>query len=120
MKETRCIICGEKRNGLAVRSDRMIAAIRWVKRNVTKNEKSYNLVVCRDCFLKYKKARDGYQRKQATYTAMGLVFAVLLLFVSGFRLSAFAAGAAITAFMYLLSQLSYMPGVSMPAERDGK
>ena len=92
MKESRCIICGEKKNGLAVRNDYVIESVRWFKKNVTKNEKNYRLVVCKDCFLKYKKARDSYQRKELMYTTLGAVFAVLLVFISRFSISAFAAG----------------------------
>ena len=120
MPESRCIICGEKKNGLEVGNDRIIGAIRWFKRNVTKNERNYRLVVCKECFLKYRKARNSYQRKQITYTTLGAVFMALLVVVSGFSISAFAAGIAITVFMYLLSQLSYVPGVRLPEARAVK
>ncbi len=120
MKESRCIICGEKKNGLAVRNDYVIESVRWFKKNVTKNEKNYRLVVCKDCFLKYKKARDSYQRKELMYTTLGAVFAVLLVFISRFSISAFAAGIGITVFLYLLSQLGYTPGVDMPEVKAKK
>ena len=120
MRESRCIICGEKRDGLEVRDDHIIRAVRWFKKNVTKNERNHRLVVCRECFPKYTKARDGYQRKEIIYTTLGAVFLALLVVVSSFSLPAFAAGIAITFFMYLLSQLSYMPGVYMPVVKAGK
>jgi len=120
MKESKCIICGEGKNGLEVRNDHMIEAVRWFKRNVTKSEKNYRLVVCKECFLKCRKARYSYQRKEITYTTIGAVFTALLLAVSGFSLSAFAVGIAITVCMYLLSQLSYMPGVQLPEVKGRK
>jgi hypothetical protein len=115
MAESRCIICGERRNGLEVKGDYTISAIRWFKRNVTRNEKNYRLVVCKGCFLKYKKARDSYQRKRVAYTTLGVIFAVLLVLSSGGRLLTIIYGAGIVLFLYLLSQLSYMPDVRMPA-----
>jgi hypothetical protein len=120
MRESRCIICGEKKNGLEVMDDHVINAIRWFKRTVTKNERNYNLVVCRECFTKYTKARNSYQHKEIMYTTAGAIFLALILVISDFRLSAFAAGIAITVFMYLLSQLSYMPGVRMPEVKAKK
>ncbi len=120
MKESKCIICGEGKNGLEVRNDHIIEAVRWFKRNVTKSEKNYRLVVCKECFLKYRKARDSYQRKEIMYTMIGAVFTALLLAVSDFSLAAFGVGIAITACMYLLSQLSYMPSVQMPEVKGRK
>ena len=117
MAESRCIICGERRNGLEVNKDHIIDAIRWFKRNVTKNERNYRLTVCKDCYPKYKKSRDSYLWKEAAYTAIGLIFAAVLVIASSDRLASTAYGAAIVLMMYLLSQLSYMPGVRTPAAR---
>lgn len=115
MKENRCIICGEKRDGLEVSDDFIIEMIRWIKRNVTKNEKGYRLVVCKDDFLKYKKARDSYQRKQMFYLVLGAVFAFTLILLSGPNiLGAILYGAIIILFLYALAQISYMPALTMP------
>ncbi len=115
-----CIMCGKEKKGIAVREDSVLGALRWFKRNVTKSEKNYRLVVCKECFLKYRKARDSYQRKEIMYTMIGAVFTALLLAVSDFSLAAFGVGIAITACMYLLSQLSYMPSVQMPEVKGRK
>ncbi len=112
-KEQRCIICGKETRGLEVREDYVIGAIRWFKRNVTHNEKGYGLVVCKDCYVKYRKARDSYTKKQVSYTIIGIVFAILLV-AFGRSLGSVFAGAVIILFMYLLSLLSYMPAVNMP------
>ncbi len=118
MKESRCIMCGNPRQGLEVRPDYMIDTIRWFKRNVTKSEKGYGLVVCRDCFARYDKLRRSYQRRQAMYVALGIIFALALVAVAGPRLlSALVYGLLIIAFMYLLAQLSYMPALRMPAAK---
>lgn len=116
MKDSRCIICGEKKNGLEVKEDYIIQIIRWVKKNITKDEKGHRLVVCKDDFAKYKKSRDSYKRKQAIYIALGVIFTIFLAGVSGPRVfSALLLGTGVTMFMYLLSQLSYMPDVYIPA-----
>ena len=60
-----CIICGERRSGLPVEDDYVISAIRWFKANVTKNEKNNSLVVCRDCYSKYKRQRKRYEAQAA-------------------------------------------------------
>jgi hypothetical protein len=120
MAESRCIICGEKRNGLAVSSDHTLAALRWFKKNVTRNEKGYNLVVCRDCYLKYKKARDSYQRKQVAYVSLGVAITIFFVAFSTERLLALLVGFILIAFLYLLSQLSYMPGVILPKAKAKK
>jgi cytochrome b subunit of formate dehydrogenase len=109
-KETRCIICGKELNGLEVKEDYVINAMRWFKRNVTHNEKNYRLVVCKDCYVKYKKARDSYNSKTVSYLAIGVIFAALLI-ITGRSLGAVVAGIVIIILMYALSLLSYMPGL---------
>ena len=109
--EPRCIICGGAVDGLEVQEDYVIRAIRWFKRNVTRNAKNYRLVVCKECYVKYKKARDSYVRKQIAYVVIGVLFAGLLI-AAGRSLMAVLAGLAIIALMYLLSLLSYMPALA--------
>ncbi|MEM0154585.1 MAG: hypothetical protein QW814_01995 [Methanothrix sp.] len=114
-KETRCIICGKELNGLEVKDDYVIKSMRWFKRNVTHNEKNYRLVVCKDCYVKYKKARDSYNSKTISYLAIGVIFAALLI-ITGRSLGAVVAGIAIIILMYALSLLSYMPGLKQQAK----
>ncbi len=118
-KETRCIICGKELNGLEVKEDYVINAMRWFKRNVTHNEKNYRLVVCKDCYVKYKKARDSYNSKTVSYLAIGVIFAALLI-ITGRSIGAVAAGAAIIILMYCLSLLSYMPGLKAEKSTKGQ
>ncbi|MCL4411590.1 hypothetical protein M1329_01485 [Candidatus Marsarchaeota archaeon] len=115
--EPRCIICGEAVDGLEVQEDYVIQAIRWFKRNVTRNAKNYRLVVCKNCYVKYKKSRDSYTRKQIAYVVVGVLFAGLLIAV-GRTAVAVLAGVAIIALMYLLSLLSYMPAVVRKPEQQ--
>ncbi|MGC8651640.1 MAG: hypothetical protein ACP5UH_00080 [Candidatus Micrarchaeia archaeon] len=115
MEENRCIICGLEKDGIEVKEDYIIDTIRWFKRNVTRNEKGYRLVVCKECYPKYKKARDSYTRREVAYLAIGVIFAALLIaFSGGHELSAVFYGVLIIIFMYLLAQLSYMPALKLP------
>ena len=116
-----CIICGEQKEGLRVKSDGIINSIRWIKRNITKNERGYDLVVCKGCFIKYRDAKSKYDRKRITYVGIGIVFTLLLILLSGGRsLGALASGMVLIALMYLLSLLSYMPSLEMPKTDAGK
>ena len=110
-----CIMCGKEKEGLNVKEDHVITAMRWVKRNITKNPKNYHMVVCKDDFLAYKKKRDSFERKRAAYVIIGVLFTLLLLaFANGRFLGAIFYGVGIIIFMYLLSLLSYMPAVDVP------
>ncbi len=111
---SRCVICGQKKDGLEVKEDMVIKSIRYLKQNVTKDAKNYKLVVCRGCYPKYDKSRSAYVRKQISYVTIAVVFTVLLVIVSGAQPGAFAFGILLIAAMYALSLLSYAPAVKMP------
>lgn len=110
-----CIICGEQKGGLRVKSDGIINSIRWIKRNITRNERGYDLVVCKGCFIKYRDAKAKYDRRRIMYVGIGVVFTLLLVLLSGGRSpGALMSGIVLIALMYLLSLLSYMPSLEMP------
>lgn len=110
-----CIICGNAREGLEVREDFVLSAMRWFKRNITRNEKGYRLVVCKECFLKYRKQRSSFERRRMLYVGLGLVFTITILAVSGGRfLGALAYGAGLTLFLYALALAGYIPALRMP------
>jgi hypothetical protein len=117
MKESRCIICGNRREGLEVVDDYMIGLIRWYKHK-THTEKRYRLVVCRDCFEKYRKARRGYQRRQVELLILGFAFAAI--FVMSRPLLGVVVGSAMILALYALSQLTWMPAVRMPETGKAK
>ncbi len=118
-KDYRCILCGQQKDGIPVKMDHVINGIRWFKRNVTKNEKGYVLVVCRDDYKKYYKARASFVRKQVGYVTLGIVFTIVLAITSRGNLTGIFIGVIITLFLYFLSLLSYMPALEMPAEDVG-
>lgn len=112
----RCIMCGAEKGGLPVKEDYIIKAIRLFKTNVTKNAKNYDLVVCREDYTKYSKARESYIKKQLSYITLGIVTALVLFFVSGFEFLALSYGIIIVLFTYAISLFSYIPGVDMPSD----
>ncbi|MEM0159195.1 MAG: hypothetical protein QXT89_01855 [Candidatus Micrarchaeaceae archaeon] len=107
MKEY-CIICGKEKQGIPVEEDSVIAAIRWFKRNITKNEQHNLLVVCKECYPKYAKERKSYESRRTLYIALGIAFIIISAIVSP-RATTIAIAVAVAAFLYLLSFLSYMP-----------
>jgi hypothetical protein len=117
-KEKRCIMCGLQKNGLEVREDFAINTIRWFKKNVTKNEKGYTLVVCKECYPSYVKEKKKFERRQMLYMALGIIFAFLLILASrGSLLSVFYA-ILVFAFLYSLSLLTYVPSLNIPATQS--
>lgn len=120
MEKPACIMCGKEKNGLGVRDDFVINSIRWVKRNVTKNSREYKLVVCKECFLNYKKKRESYERKMMIYGALGVIFLAALVVATGGRLGAIGIGLVIVFFLMLLAQFSYVPAVKMPGDSERK
>ncbi len=117
-KNYRCILCGQEKNGIPVKADYIINSIRWFKRNVTKNEKHYTLVVCKDDYKKYYKARSSFIRKQVGYVALGIIFTVMLAITSRGNLTGIFVGVIITLFLYFMSLLSYMPPLALPHGYD--
>ncbi len=113
MGNTRCIICGLEKKGLKVRDDSVINAIRWFKRNITKNEKGYELVVCRDCYKKYRAARASFNKKRFAYTGIGVIATFFWILIGGIKAYSIFAGLLLIAFMYLLSLLSYIPALEL-------
>ncbi len=117
MGEKRCIMCGEHRGGIPIREDAILHAMRWFNRKVMRKERNFRLLVCKDCYLKYNKLRKNYLKKQVSYLAIGVLFAALLIAVSGGNPFAIVYGLVVIAAMYLLSIISYMPDLDIPDER---
>ncbi len=116
MKETRCVICGARKNGLEVRQDFVIETIRWFKRNITRNEKGYRLVVCKECYPKYAKERSKFERRQIFYLIIGVLFTIVIVIGAGNKALALLYGFVVLVFVYLLSLLTYIPAVNTPGK----
>ena len=109
MDEPRCIICGKEKDGVEIKDDNVIKFIRLFNRKVLKKQNHYKLVVCKECYINYKKARNKFVRRQITYIALGVIFAAMIFISSAGNPISLLAGAGIIIFLYLLSLLSYMP-----------
>ncbi len=107
-----CIICGKEKPGIPVKEDRILRAMRWIKRNVTKNEKDNLLVVCREDWPKYDKARRKFTTRMALYVALGIVFVVVGCLIA-FSLYTLAITLLVLLLFYLLSLLNYMPALDL-------
>ncbi len=84
-----------------------MAAIRWIKRNILKNEQGNTLVVCKECYPKYAELRKKYETRQITYLALVVVFGVLALIVSP-NFATIIAVALLAVFLYILDFLNFL------------
>jgi hypothetical protein len=110
-------MCGKQRVGIPIRDDRILESMRWIKRNVTKNEKGNMLVVCKEDYPAYKKRRDKYTSRQALYIAIGVIFMILGLVVS-ISVSTVLLSILIIAALYLLSLINYTPALRLKKPAD--
>ncbi|MEM3791315.1 MAG: hypothetical protein QXL16_01125 [Candidatus Micrarchaeaceae archaeon] len=102
-----CIICGNRKNGIEIEADYYVRFIKSFKK-MLKIYKGNTLVVCRDCYPKYKAMREKFERRRVLYIALGVIFLVLLV-LAGMSLRAFLEGLGILIFLFLASFLSYVP-----------
>lgn len=114
---TYCIICGERKDGIEIKNDRVLEAIRWFKRNITRNEKGNKLVVCRADYETYKKKREKYTSRQALYVGIGVVFLILGLIIS-FSAQAVIMAIIVLLALYLMSLLNYTPALNLKPQKQ--
>ncbi|MGC8586920.1 MAG: hypothetical protein ACP5K9_01365 [Candidatus Micrarchaeia archaeon] len=107
-----CIICGQEKDGIEIESDYVIDAIRWFKRNVTKNEQRNRIVVCKDCYPKYKILRKRFEKREKIYIILGILFIITGTVISP-RIGTFIVTVIVAVFLYLLSLLSYIPKIKL-------
>ncbi|MCL5440394.1 MAG: hypothetical protein M1448_00715 [Candidatus Marsarchaeota archaeon] len=119
MRENRCIVCGKARDGLPVADDMVIETIRALKKRFAKKTSNYRLTVCKEDYPKYSKMRETFEKRRATYLILGAVFAIVLV-ISSLSPWSVVFGAFIILLMYLLSLLSYAPGLEARKQQKGK
>lgn len=119
-RRPRCIICNEQKEGLEVAPDSFIRTLRWLNSHTIKHKNPYRPVVCRECFVKYRKMRKSFERKRIAYIVIGVLFAAVL--ATSLKPLAVLAGLGVIAFMYLLSLVNYMPAlrVQQAARREAR
>ncbi len=109
MRESYCIICGEEREGVEVKEDRVLSALRWFNRTILRiPPRNNSIVVCKSCYPTYKKQRKKYLGRQRTYLVLGFLF-VLFGAIIAKTVVSIVVGLGLMVFLYLLSLLSYTP-----------
>ncbi len=116
-----CIICGKEKKGIAVSDDHVLKALRWFKKNVTRNVRNNKLVVCKECYPQYTKMRKRYVGRRTAYVALGVLFLMFAVIVSAGAsgIAAFIIGVIIIIFLYLLSLVNYMPALQLKKQKGG-
>lgn len=119
---TYCIICGNSRTGIPVHDDFVLQGMRWFKRNVTKNEKGYGLVVCKQDYDAYSKNRKRYLSRQAIYVGIGLIFFLLTIAIafSTGKFGGMVFGVACLMGMFLISLLNYTPALKTEGQNASR
>jgi hypothetical protein len=114
-----CILCGKEKQGVPVKEDRVIDAIRWFKKNVTKNEQHNFLVVCKEDYPRYRKERSKYTSRRIIYIGLTL-FLGLGFFILNPSPLAVLLLLFLLALGYLFSLLNYMPDIVLgtPAAKE--
>jgi len=117
--DTYCIMCAKKKDGIEVKEDHVLGALRWVKRNITKDEKRNRLVVCKECYLDYKKRRSKYTGRQILYLVLGFLFVILGIAISP-SLQTIGLAMLLLVILYLISLLNYTPSLSIKEDKKKK
>ena len=111
-KKIVCIICGKEKSGIPVKEDMVLDVIKWFKRNVTRNAQDNVLVVCKEDWLQYNKARKKFTSRMTLYIVLGVIF-VIIGNVVAFSLYTLVTTLGVLLLFYLLSLLSYMPALDL-------
>ena len=115
------MMCGKKKEGIEIEEDDVIRTIRWFNRKILRTpDRNNKIVICSDCYDKYKKYRKRYKSRQRTYIILGVLFAVFGIIVAQNKIVAVLLGIVIIVALYLLSFLSYMPELKLKPGAAGK
>jgi hypothetical protein len=114
MRESYCMICGEKKDGIPIKEDYVIEAIRWFNRKVLRQPPRNNrIVVCSSCYEKYKKQRSKYLSRQKVYIVAGILFLIFGIVLTRAP-QAILLSILVCIGLYLLSLLTYLPDLELP------
>ncbi len=112
-----CIICGKEKPGIPIKEDKVLDMIRWFKKNVTKDAKDNRLVVCKEDWPVYKKARGKFTTRRNLYIALGVLFVIIGNLVS-FNAYTLLLTLGVLALFFVFSLFNYMPDVEIKG-REG-
>ncbi len=119
-KQPRCIVCNEQKDGISIKADNVVGALRWLNSHTVKYANPTRPVVCRECFPKYVKKRKSYETKLIAYLVIGFLFAAFIVAASRANPISFLFGFGVIVLMYLLSLISYMPPLDIPKQMLSK
>ncbi|HUB92765.1 MAG TPA: hypothetical protein VL945_02290 [Candidatus Saccharimonadales bacterium] len=121
MRQSYCIVCGSRKDGIEIREDHVIDLIRWFNRTVLRTPPRDNrIVVCSSCYPKYETQRKRYLSRQRTYFVLGALFVIFAIIVASNKIEALLIGIGICALLYVFSLLSYMPDLKYDGKPGGK
>ncbi len=115
-KQPKCIMCNGQKEGITIKADSVVNALRWLNSHTVKYENPTRSVVCRECFPKYMKRRRSYETKLVAYLVIGFLFAAFIVIASRANPVSFLFGFGVIVVMYLLSLISYMPPLDVPKQ----
>ncbi len=110
-------MCGKERNGIEIRNDRVIDAIRWMKKTVLHKESSNRLVVCKDCYENYKKAKKRFDSRRRIYLILGIIFALLII-IGSVSVWGVILGIVVLGLIYAFSFFSYIPSLAIDVKSE--
>ena len=113
-RKPRCIICNVEKEGIDIMPDAVVNTLRWLNTRTFKSKNPHRPVVCRECYLKYRKARKSFEHKRVAYLVIGVLFAIVLVLASRANPYSLLAGLGVIIFMYLLSLVNYIPALAIP------
>lgn len=117
-KTNACIICSKENvKGFPVVEDKIIGLIRTLKSKFG-IVKGYKLMVCNDCEKEYEKKRKTFERNLILYGGLGVVIALLLLFLN-FSIGSFLSGLLLFIVLIILALLKYVPRIEKEVKTDG-
>ena len=115
-----CIVCGNERDGIEVKEDNVLRALRYIKYDLFKRPRRNNrIVVCKSCYESYKKHRKRYIGRQRLYLALGVLFLIFSILLAP-SIYAALVGIVMIALLYLLSLLNYMPELDLEKKKKGR
>lgn len=116
-QKTFCIICGKEKNGVDIRSDPIIDGLRWIKTNITHNHSNNRLVVCRDCYEKYRVSKKRFDSRKKLYLILGIIFAAFILIVN-VTIFSIAFALFMIALLYLFALFNYVPDLAVGSSKE--
>lgn len=108
----RCLECSRMVEDLPLKTDPVLALIRFFKAKVNWGVAKEPVVLCRDekCVASHKKKLAHFHKSFALYSSFGLILGLVIIFVRP-TVASFISGLAVALFVSCLSLFNYYPDV---------